>query len=155
RERGPGLGHAAQADHALAGELSAVAAHADLFAGVGLDEGAVGAFVDERELVAARFDARVHPRDQGAFDDHVVVLGAAERGALATLSDRDLAALIAQREALGPGALAATETHRRPPARGFLALPENLEQDDFVGLAANRCDVDLPRSRLPLRRQAL
>ena len=64
RERGPGLRDSAETDHAFADQLRAVAPHEDLFAGVGLHERAVGALVHERELVAARFDPRVHARDQ-------------------------------------------------------------------------------------------
>src|SRR5262245_7795840 len=56
---GAGLGNLAQTDHARTFQLHAVAAHEGFLAVVGLDKRAVGALVDEDELVAAHLDARV------------------------------------------------------------------------------------------------
>ena len=134
-------------------ELRAVAPNEDLLAGVGLHERAVRALVDERELVAAHFDARMNARDQVALDDDVVVLGAAERRALAAFADRDLAALVAQAQPLRPCArLRAAVPDRRQHARRLFGLPQHLEQHDLVGLAAHGRDIDLPRGGLPLGR---
>ena len=155
RERGPGLRDAAQADHAFACELRAVAANEDLLAGIRLHERAVRALVDERELVAARLDARVHARDQIALDDDVVLLGAAQGRALAPLADGDLAALIAQAQPLRTRAGLSAVPDCRQHARRLVGLPKHLEQHDLVGPAADRRDVDLTRDRLPLGRQVL
>ena len=151
-ERRPGLGHAAEPDDALADELRAVAADEDLLARVRLHERAVRALVDEREFVAARFDARMDARDQVALDDDVVVLGPAERRALAPFADRDLATLVAEAQTLRACAGLPAVADRRQHARRLFGLPEHLEQHDLVGLAAHGRDVDLARGRLPLRR---
>src|SRR5690606_20108715 len=57
-----GLRDAPQADDALARERRAVAADEDLLPRTRLHERAVRALVDQRELVAARLDARMQPR---------------------------------------------------------------------------------------------
>src|SRR5690606_17450745 len=102
RERRAGPRRAAEADHALAGQLRAVAPHEDLLAAARMHERSVRALVDQRELVAARLDPGMQPRDQIALDDEIVVLGAAERDHLAAFADQDLLALIAQAQALRP-----------------------------------------------------
>src|SRR5690606_23273571 len=52
-EGGAGLGDAAEADGAFPGEFGAVAPHEFFLAVRGLQEGPVGALVDEQELAAA------------------------------------------------------------------------------------------------------
>src|SRR5690606_9969735 len=108
---------APEADHTLAGQLRAVAPDEDLLAAARVHERAVRALVYEREFVAARLDAGMQPRNQIALDDEVVVLGAAERDALAAFADQDLLALIAQAQALRPPIRLLRPRHRRQHAR--------------------------------------
>src|SRR6516225_9437380 len=56
------LGKPPEADHALTPDLQTVAPHERLLAVGTLDEGTVGALVDEHELVAADLDAGMQPR---------------------------------------------------------------------------------------------
>src|SRR3954453_18541572 len=59
RQRRVALRHAAEADEPLALDLDAVTAHEQLFATLRLHERAVGALVDQHELVTVDLDARV------------------------------------------------------------------------------------------------
>jgi hypothetical protein len=63
--------------------------------------------------------------------------------------------LVTQAQALLPRARLSTLPDGRQHARRLLGLPQHLEQDDLVGLAANRRDVDLASRRLPLGRHLL
>ena len=74
--RGARVRHLAETDQSLSLDLHAVAAHEGFLAVDGLHEGAIGALVDEHELVAIDLDARVQSRDQVALDDEVVVFRA-------------------------------------------------------------------------------
>ena len=82
RERGIRLRDASEPDDSGTGQERIVAAHEYFLTVARLHERAVGALIDEREAIAARFDARVEPRDQITLDDDIVVLGAPERDAL-------------------------------------------------------------------------
>jgi len=77
-------------------DLQAVAAHKRLLAVSALHERAVGALIDQHELVAADLDARVQARDQVAFHHHVVVLGTADGDARMPLIDQQFAILTPQ-----------------------------------------------------------
>src|SRR5579872_3405723 len=72
------LRKAPEADHPLSLDLQAVAPHEGFLAVGCLHERAVGALVDQHELVAADLDARVQARDQVALDHDIVVLGTAD-----------------------------------------------------------------------------
>ena len=73
-----------------------------------LHERAVGALVDQHELVAADLDARVQAGNEVSLDDDVVVLGAPDGDAGALLVD-DQFPIVAQRSR--------SRSRRRPPAR--------------------------------------
>ena len=79
RLRGVLFGQLAQADHSLALDLHAVPAHEGFITVLGLHESAIGALVDEYELVPVDLDARMEPGDQIALDDEIVVFGPPDR----------------------------------------------------------------------------
>src|SRR5262249_55612283 len=93
RQRRTRLRHPAKPDQALAFQLHAVPAHEGFLAFARRDERAVGALVDQQELVAVELDARMQPRDQVALDDDVVLFGTPDRNVGATVVDHDLLAL--------------------------------------------------------------
>src|SRR6516165_5789520 len=90
------LGQPPESDHALAADLQAVAAHERLLAVRALHEGAVGALVDEHELVTIDLDARVQARDQVAFDDDVIVFGTSDGDARMALIEQQLPVIASQ-----------------------------------------------------------
>src|SRR5690606_28687987 len=126
RERRAGARRSTEADHAFARQLRAVAPHEDLLAAARVHERSVRALVDEGELVAARFDARVQPRDQIALDDEIVVLRAAERDALPAFADENLLALVAQAETLRASIRLLRPRHGRQHAGRLVGLPQHL-----------------------------
>ena len=136
------LGKPAEPDHSLAADLQAVATHEGLLAVRALHECAVGALVDQHELVAIDLDARMQARDQIALHHHVVVLGTSDGDARVPLVDQQLAVVAAQ-----PQAHAA----RRPRLDGdarhhagdVLGLPQHLVQGDLAALALEGGNVDL------------
>src|SRR3989440_4504684 len=147
--RGALLGQAPEADHPLALDLQAVATHERLLAVGALHERAVGALIDQYELVAADLDARVQARDQVALDHHVVVLGPADGDAGMPLIDQQFAILTAQPQ---PHVVRRPWLARNPRhhAGHVLGLPQHLVEDDFTPLTLERGDVDLAAGRAPL-----
>src|SRR5438046_3584902 len=148
--RGALLGQAPEPNHAPALDLQAVAAHERLLAVGALHERAVGALIDQYELVAADLDARVQARDQVALDHHVVVFGPADGDARMPLIEQQLAILTAQTQ---PHVLlgACSDRHARNHGSPVLGLPQHLVKNDFAPLTLERGDVDLAAGRAPLR----
>ena len=66
RQRRTAFRHSPEPDESFALDLHAVAAHEEFFAAFGLHERAVGALIDQHELVAVDLDARMQARDQVA-----------------------------------------------------------------------------------------
>src|SRR4029079_6521928 len=155
-QRRAGLRHPAKADQALAFRLHAVAADERFLTFFRGDERAVGALVDQQELVPVELDAGVQPGNQIPFDDDSVLLGAADRDVRAPVVDDDLLALKAHAQAAHALLLAGrgiAESERRQHAGGVFLLPQHLEQLVLAGLALERGDVDLAARRLPFGRK--
>ena len=98
--RGVAIRGLAEPDQSLAANLHRVAAHEGFLAVLADHERAVGALIDQHELVAVELDPRVQPGNQIALDDEIVLLGAAHGDVGAPILHQDLLALIAQSQAI-------------------------------------------------------
>src|SRR5436305_4081155 len=125
------LGQAPEADHALALDLQAVAAHERFLAVGALHEGSIGALIDQHELVAADLDAGVQARDEVALNHHVVVLGPADGDARMALVDQQLPILPlqAQAQVMSGARLGRDPRHH---AGHVLGLPQHLVEGDLA-----------------------
>ena len=81
-------------------------------------------------------------RNQRAFDHNVVVVRPPERCCLPAVSDDDFFPLVTQAHSQRARTLF-PQFDRGQHARSLLRLPQDLIENDFVGLSSNGGDVDL------------